>query len=193
MPTFTIIEHLNVFENIFFSILVSFIYFAFDTLIFQADKETFRTRSFVGMRWCERAWTVVATCARGKHSVYDFFVDALNATYAGTPYPRLIPAKLWMVTNFVNSHTQKMLLSELGKPSSSKCNERVDGACWYFNDYGILQPGGQRPSEKNSKSNRSLSFQLCCWTQRLKTEWRSGSIWGSNKVESFFWTWGKYL
>ena len=52
------------------------------------------TRSWAGMRWCERAWTVVATCARHKRSVYDFFVDALNATYADTPYPKLIPANL---------------------------------------------------------------------------------------------------
>lgn len=52
------------------------------------------TRSWAGMRFCERAWTVVATCARHKRSVYDFFVDALNATNAGTPYPKLIPEKL---------------------------------------------------------------------------------------------------
>ena len=52
------------------------------------------TRSWSGMRFCERAWTVVATCARHKRSVYDFFVDALNATYAEAPYPKLIPAKL---------------------------------------------------------------------------------------------------
>ena len=52
------------------------------------------TRSWAGMRCCERAWTVVATCARHKRSVYDFFVDALKATDAGTPYPKLIPAKL---------------------------------------------------------------------------------------------------
>ena len=52
------------------------------------------TRSWSGMRWCERAWTVVATCARSKRSVYDFFVEVLNATYAETPYPKLIPQKL---------------------------------------------------------------------------------------------------
>ena len=52
------------------------------------------TRSWAGMRFCERAWTVVATCARHKRSVYDFFVDALNATYADAPYPKLIPIKL---------------------------------------------------------------------------------------------------
>ena len=52
------------------------------------------TRSWAGMRWSERAWTVIATCARHKRSVYQFFLEALNATYANTPYPQLIPAKL---------------------------------------------------------------------------------------------------
>ena len=52
------------------------------------------TRSWAGMRWCERAWTAIATCARHKRSVYQFFLEALNATYANTPYPKLIPAKL---------------------------------------------------------------------------------------------------
>ena len=52
------------------------------------------TRSWSGMRFCERAWTVVATCARHRRSVYQFFVDAINATYTNTPYPKLIPEKL---------------------------------------------------------------------------------------------------
>jgi len=52
------------------------------------------TRSFAGMRWCERAWTVVGTCARHKRSVYEFFLNALNATYTNAPYPTLIPEKL---------------------------------------------------------------------------------------------------
>ncbi len=52
------------------------------------------TRSWAGMRWCERAWTVVATCARQKRSVYEFFLDTLNASYASTPYPKLITDKL---------------------------------------------------------------------------------------------------
>ncbi len=52
------------------------------------------TRSWAGMRWCERAWTVVATCARQKRSVYEFFLEILNATYASTPYPKLITDKL---------------------------------------------------------------------------------------------------
>ena len=52
------------------------------------------TRSWAGMRFCERAWTVVATCTRHRRSVYQFFVDAINATYTNTPYPKLIPEKL---------------------------------------------------------------------------------------------------
>ena len=52
------------------------------------------TRSWAGMRFCERAWTVVATCARHRRSVYQFFVDAINAVYTNTPYPKLIPEKL---------------------------------------------------------------------------------------------------
>ena len=40
MPAFTIIEHLNVFENIFFSIFVSFIYFVFN------PEETMKIRYF---------------------------------------------------------------------------------------------------------------------------------------------------
>lgn len=52
------------------------------------------TRSDAGMRWCERAWTVVATCARHGMSVFDFYLNAINATYTGGQYPSLIPAKL---------------------------------------------------------------------------------------------------
>jgi len=52
------------------------------------------TRSWAGMRWCERAWTVVATSARHKRSVYQFFLNAVNATYANSPYPKLIPENL---------------------------------------------------------------------------------------------------
>lgn len=52
------------------------------------------TRSWAGMRWCERAWTVVATCARHNRSVYQFFLEAINATYTDAPYPKLIPANL---------------------------------------------------------------------------------------------------
>ena len=49
--------------------------------------------SHAGMRFCERAWTVVATCARQGRSVYRFFFDALQATYIGSSYPHLVPQK----------------------------------------------------------------------------------------------------
>lgn len=50
------------------------------------------TRSDAGMRFCERAWTVIATCARQSRSVYQFFLDALQATLnPNLTYPTLIP------------------------------------------------------------------------------------------------------
>jgi len=52
------------------------------------------TRSWAGMRFCERAWTVVATCTRHNQSVYQFFLEALISTYSGTAYPKLIPEKV---------------------------------------------------------------------------------------------------
>jgi transposase len=49
------------------------------------------TRSDAGMRFCERAWTVVATCARQQRSVYHFFLHALQATlHPDRTYPALI-------------------------------------------------------------------------------------------------------
>jgi transposase len=53
-------------------------------------KVTMGTRSDAGMRFCERMWTLVATCARQKKSVFHFLRQAIKSTYAGTPYPKLI-------------------------------------------------------------------------------------------------------
>jgi hypothetical protein len=59
------------------------------------DRRVMRgTRSWADMRWCERAWTVVAISVRHSRSVYQFFFDAINATYTDTPYPKLVPANL---------------------------------------------------------------------------------------------------
>jgi len=44
MPSFTIIEHLDVIKNIFFCIIESFVYFTFNQFVFQTVKETFNTR-----------------------------------------------------------------------------------------------------------------------------------------------------
>jgi len=53
------------------------------------------TRSDAGMRFCERAWTVVATCTRHQQSVYHFFLDAITATLnPARPYPAIIPEKV---------------------------------------------------------------------------------------------------
>jgi len=49
------------------------------------------TRSWWGMRFCERAWTVAATCRLHNQSVFQFFCDALLATFGDTQYPTLIP------------------------------------------------------------------------------------------------------
>ena len=40
------------------------------------------------------AFVGVHTCAKHECSVCKFFLGALNATYAGTAYPKLIPTKL---------------------------------------------------------------------------------------------------
>ena len=50
------------------------------------------TRSDAGMRFCERAWTVIATCVRQSRSVYQFFLHAIKAKLnPNLPYPNLIP------------------------------------------------------------------------------------------------------
>ena len=52
------------------------------------------TRSDAGMRFCERVWTVIATCVRQEKSVYQFFRQTLKATLnPDLPYPTLIPVK----------------------------------------------------------------------------------------------------
>jgi transposase len=53
-------------------------------------KVTMGTRSDAGMRFCERMWTLVATCAKQKKSVFQFLRQAIISTYSGIPYPKLI-------------------------------------------------------------------------------------------------------
>ena len=48
------------------------------------------TRSESGNRWCERIWTVTATCARRKQSVFDFLLRAITASFQGRPAPSLL-------------------------------------------------------------------------------------------------------
>jgi transposase len=48
------------------------------------------TRSVRGLRWCERAWTVAATCSQQGRSTFRFFRDALVAYFTNAPAPSLL-------------------------------------------------------------------------------------------------------
>ena len=49
------------------------------------------TRSEAGHRWCERIWTVIATCAQQGRSVFASLQSAVEAWFAGTAAPSLLP------------------------------------------------------------------------------------------------------
>jgi transposase len=49
------------------------------------------TRSETGNRWCERIWTVIATCAQQGRSVFEYLERAVAAWFAGTEPPLLLP------------------------------------------------------------------------------------------------------
>ncbi len=48
------------------------------------------TRSEKGRAWCERIWTVLATCAQQGRSAFDFLLQAVEAHLAGRPPPSLV-------------------------------------------------------------------------------------------------------
>ena len=48
------------------------------------------TRSAIGQRWCERIWTVMATCAQQGKSVYAFVGACITASLQGTATPSLL-------------------------------------------------------------------------------------------------------
>ena len=50
------------------------------------------TRSKTGRQWCERIWTVMATCAQQGRSVFDFLQRAVHAYFTGQPIPLLLAA-----------------------------------------------------------------------------------------------------
>jgi len=50
------------------------------------------TRSETGRRWCERIWTVIATCAQQGRSVFQYLRDAVGAHFNDQPIPSLNPA-----------------------------------------------------------------------------------------------------
>jgi transposase len=50
------------------------------------------TRSETGRRWCERIWTVIATCAQQGRSVFTFLLDSVHAHLGGGSPPSLLPS-----------------------------------------------------------------------------------------------------
>jgi transposase len=48
------------------------------------------TRSEKGRRWCQRIWTVLATCARQGRSAFEFLLEAVQSHFAGTAFPSLL-------------------------------------------------------------------------------------------------------
>jgi transposase len=49
------------------------------------------TRGETGRRWCERIWTVMASCAQQGRSVFEYLYTAVAAYYQDTPAPSLLP------------------------------------------------------------------------------------------------------
>lgn len=49
------------------------------------------TRGETGRHWCERIWTVIATCAQQGRSVWDFLSAAIEAHFTGGKAPSLLP------------------------------------------------------------------------------------------------------
>src|SRR5512144_2652241 len=50
------------------------------------------TRSEAGNRWCERIWTVIATCTQQGRSVFAYLEAAVAAWFEGTEAPSLLPS-----------------------------------------------------------------------------------------------------
>jgi transposase len=50
------------------------------------------TRSETGRRWCERIWTVIATCAQHGRSVFEFLLESVESHLRGAPPPSLLPS-----------------------------------------------------------------------------------------------------
>ena len=50
------------------------------------------TRSEKGRRWCERIWTVIATCAQQGRAVIQFLLGSVQAHLSGALPPSLLPS-----------------------------------------------------------------------------------------------------
>jgi len=49
------------------------------------------TRGEAGRRWCERIWTIVATCSQQGRSVFEYLSDSVAAHFKGDAAPSLLP------------------------------------------------------------------------------------------------------
>jgi transposase len=49
------------------------------------------TRSEVGNRWCERIWTVIASCVQQGRSLFSYLEAAVGAWFEGAEAPSLLP------------------------------------------------------------------------------------------------------
>ena len=54
-------------------------------------KITQGTRGEAGRRWCERIWTVLATCAQQGRSAFEFIYHSIIAYFTDQPFPSLLP------------------------------------------------------------------------------------------------------
>jgi transposase len=54
-------------------------------------KITQGTRGEPGRRWCERIWTVLATCAQQGRSAFEFLYHSIIAHFTNQPFPSLLP------------------------------------------------------------------------------------------------------
>jgi transposase len=48
------------------------------------------TRSERGRKWCERIWTVMATCAQNGRSAFNFILETVESYFANRPTPSLL-------------------------------------------------------------------------------------------------------
>lgn len=51
------------------------------------------TRGAHGRRWCERIWTVIATCSQQGRSVFEYLREAVAAAFDGLESPSLLPTE----------------------------------------------------------------------------------------------------
>jgi transposase len=51
------------------------------------------TRGETGRRWCERIWTVIATCSQQGRSIFEYLSAAVNAYFNGAAAPSLLPTE----------------------------------------------------------------------------------------------------